>query len=167
MPTFLSPHFTLQDLVRSDTAVRLGIDNTPTEPHLNNLKLVCQHILEPVYAHYVMTGLASHVRINSGYRSLALNLAINPLTTTLTKLSQHCKGQAVDFEIDGVSNVLLAEWCRDNLGAYDQLILEYYVPGQLNSGWVHGSYVQESPRRQCLTAVKVNGKTEYQSGINA
>lgn len=157
----LSPHFSLRELTRSDTALRLGIENNPTEEHLKNLVLLCVNILEPVRAKFGV------VRINSGYRCLALNMAINPLTTTLMKLSKHCSGQAVDFEVDGISNVVIAEWIRDNIPEFQQCILEFYTPGQPNSGWVHAAYVVGEQKRQCLTAVKVNGKTTYLVGLQA
>lgn len=157
----LSPHFSLRELTRSDTALRLGIDNSPTDIHLNNLVLVCVHILEPVRKVF------GPVRVNSGYRSLALNMAINPLITTLNKLSKHCTGQAVDFEVDGISNVVVAEWVRDNIPEFQQLILEFYTPGQPNSGWVHAAYVVGGQTKECLTAVKVGGKTTYLVGLQA
>lgn len=60
---------------------------------------------------------------------------------------QHPKGQAVDFEIPGLSNQELFDWCRDQL-RFDQLILEFHRPEKgLNSGWVHGSYNNEGPNR--------------------
>jgi len=163
----LSEHFSLKDLIRSDTALRLGIDNTPPQEHIANLILTCEHVLEPVYQHFNIGRGFRHLRINSGYRSLALNMAINPMTSTLTKVSKHCFGQAVDFEIDGFSNVELAEWCRDNLPEYKQVILEFYTPGQPNSGWVHVSYVVGEQKKEVLTAARVNKKTIYKNGIIA
>ena len=60
---------------------------------------------------------------------------------------QHPQGQAVDYEIPGVSNQLLFDWCADNL-RFDQLILEFHRPSLGdNSGWVHGSYNSEGPNR--------------------
>lgn len=157
----LSPHFTLREMTRSDTGARLGIDNTPTPEHLKNLILVCERVLEPVRKVY------GPVRVNSGYRSLALNMAINPMTSTVNRLSKHSTGQAADFEVNGVSNFVLAEWCRDHLGYYDQIILEFYTPGDPNSGWVHVSYVEGNNRKQLLTAVRENGKTVYKTGLIA
>jgi hypothetical protein len=159
--TQLTEHFSLREMTRSDTAVRLNIDNIPTPQYLKNLVVVCEKVLEPVRAHF------GPVRVNSGYRSLALNMAVNPMTSTIDKLSKHCTGQAADFEVDGLSNVTLAEWCRDNLPEWDQIILEFYTPGEPNSGWVHVSYVEGHNRKQLLTAARVNGKTEYSSGIVA
>jgi hypothetical protein len=157
--TQLSPHFSLREMTRSDTALRLGIDNIPTAEHLSNLVLVCVNILEPVRKVF------GAVRINSGYRSLALNMSVNPMTSTIDKLSKHCLGQAVDFEVDGTSNAVLAQWCVDNLPVWDKIILEFYTPGQPNSGWVHGQYVVGQQRKETYTAVKVNGKTTYLVGL--
>lgn len=157
----LTPHFSLKEMTRSDTGTRLGIENIPTAEHLKNLMVICEKVLEPIREHF------GPVRINSGYRSLALNMAINPMTSTVDKLSKHCTGQAVDFEVMGTSNVVVAEWCRDNLPEYDQIILEFYTPGDPNSGWVHVGYVEGRNRKQLLTAARVNGKTVYTNGLNA
>jgi len=155
----ITPHFSYRELTRSDTALRLGIENTPTEIHLKNLKLLCEQVLEPVRKVW------GTVRINSGYRSLALNMSVNPMTSTVNKLSRHCTGQAVDFEVDGVPNGQIAEWCRDHLPEYHQIILEFYTPGDPNSGWVHVSYVEDFQKKECLTAVRENGKTVYHQGF--
>jgi hypothetical protein len=160
MATKITEHFTLEEMTRSDTATRLGIDNSPTQSHIRNLTLLCEQVLEPVRLHF-----NKPVRINSGYRSLALNMAINPITTTVDRLSKHCLGQAVDFEIEGVSNYDLAVWCRDNLPIYHQVILEFYTPGQPNSGWVHVSFVSDNNKKECLTATRIEKKTVYQVGL--
>ncbi|WP_293006053.1 D-Ala-D-Ala carboxypeptidase family metallohydrolase [Nitrosomonas sp.] len=146
----LTPHFTLNELIRSARASELGIDNTPPKYVLNNLIQVCTHILEPVRAHFERP-----VRINSGYRCLALNSAINGSQT-----SQHMTGQAVDFEIDGLANYDLALWISTNL-TFDQLILENYVSGKPNSGWVHCSLKTDQNRTQLLT---INGRNK-RSGL--
>ena len=156
MATPLTEHFTLEELIRSDVAIRMGIDNTPTAQHKRHLILLCQHILEPVRVHF-----DKPVRVNSGYRCLALNMVINPLTTTVDRLSKHCLGQAADIEIDGISNYDLAVWIRDHIPAFNQVILEFYTPGQPNSGWVHVSYVHQSNKKECLTATRKDGKLVY------
>jgi len=155
----LSEHFSLSELTRSDTAVRLEIDNTPSEKYIDNLKLLCHNILEPVRRVW------GPVRVNSGYRSLSLNMSINPFTSTINNLSKHCTGEAVDFEVEGVGNAELAQWCVENLPIWDQIILEFYTPGTLNSGWVHGGFVKVGNRRDVFTAVKDNGRTVYKVGI--
>lgn len=152
----LSANFTLKELTRSDTADRLDIDNTPNEEQIESLRLLCENILQPVRDHF-----GKPVKINSGFRCPALNQATGGSAT-----SDHCKGQACDFEIDGVSNPDLAQWVADNL-KYTQLILEFYTQGQPNSGWVHASFNPESLKCQELTAVKIAGKTTYLNGLVA
>jgi putative chitinase len=153
----LSPHFKLNEFTKSDTAIRKRIDNTPGPAHAKNLKLVCEKILEPVRNHF-----GKPVRINSGYRGPALNAAVGG-----SSKSQHCNGQAVDFEIDGLPNPELAKWVSENC-EFDQIILEFYDPKEgPNSGWVHASYAEGANRKQKLTAVTEKGKTVYKPGFQA
>ena len=74
--------------------------------------------------------------------------------------SQHAKAEAADFECVGVDNAELADWIKDNL-PYDQLIVEYYTPGEPNSGWIHCSYISDQPRASYLWAYRSEGKTKY------
>jgi hypothetical protein len=151
----LSPHFKLNEFTKSDTAIRKRIDNTPGPVHAANLKKVCEKILEPVRNHF-----GKPVRINSGYRGPALNAAVGG-----SSKSQHCNGQAVDFEIDGLPNPELAKWVSENC-EFDQIILEFYDPKEgPNSGWVHASYAEGANRKQKLTAVMEKGKTVYKPGF--
>jgi putative chitinase len=151
----LSEHFKLNEFTKSETAIRKRIDNTPGPTHASNLKKVCEKILEPVRNHF-----GKPVRINSGYRGPALNAAVGG-----SSKSQHCNGEAVDFEIDGLANPELAKWVSQNC-EFDQIILEFYDPKEgPNSGWVHASYSEGKNRKQILTAVSVNGKTVYKPGF--
>lgn len=152
----LSANFTLKELTRSDTADRLDIDNQPNEEQIESLRLLCENILQPVRDHF-----GKPVKINSGFRCPALNQSTGGSAT-----SDHCKGQACDFEIDGVPNPELAAWIESNL-KYTQLILEFYTQGQPNSGWVHCSYSPSNLKGQSLTATKVAGKTTYLNGLVA
>lgn len=152
----LSANFTLKELTKSDTATRLGIDNTPDEAVIESLKLLCENVLQPVRDHF-----GKSVTVNSGYRSPESNAAVDG-----SKTSDHCKGQAADIEIEGISNPDLAHWIMDNCD-YTQLILEFYTQGQPNSGWVHVSYDPSNLKMQELTAVKVAGKTTYLAGLVA
>jgi zinc D-Ala-D-Ala carboxypeptidase len=147
----LSPHFTLKEMVKSQTATRLGIDNTPTEDHINNLCVLCTEILEPVRSHFGVSFSPS-----SGYRSEELCEAIGS-----SKRSQHAKGQAADFEVPGVSNYDLAAWISQNL-EFDQLILEFYDPEDPNSGWVHCSVRADDDNRGQV--LRYDGKS-YQPGL--
>ena len=147
----LSNNFSLNELTRSQTAERKGIDNTPSAEHQENLKSLCTNVLQPIRDHF-----SRGVTISSGYRSPELCVAIGSKTT-----SQHAKGEAADFEIFGVSNKELADWIHYNT-QYDQLILEYWKESDPNSGWVHCSYSQGKNRRQYLRAYKDEGKTKYE-----
>jgi len=147
----LSENFSLQELTKSQTATRKGIDNTPSEEHQENLKSLCTNVLQPIRDHF-----GKVVTVSSGYRSPELCTAIGSKTT-----SQHAKGEAADFEIFGVSNKELSDWIHYNT-QYDQLILEYWNESDPNSGWVHCSYSQGKNRRQYLKAYKdENNKTCY------
>jgi zinc D-Ala-D-Ala carboxypeptidase len=149
----LSANFQLKEFTRSQTASRLGIDNTPQGEHMENLKYVVEKICQPV-----REAFGKPVRINSGYRSPALNKAVGG-----SKTSQHCNGQAVDMEIDGVPNKVLADWITENCD-FDQVILEFYNPAEgANSGWVHASVRSDGQNRgKKLIAFKDGKKTRYE-----
>ena len=149
----LSPNFSLRELTKSQTAERKGIDNTPTEEHKENLKLLCENILQPVRDHF------GRVKVTSGFRSEQLCIKIGSSVN-----SQHAKAEAADFEVMGTDNAELADWINQNLD-YDQLILEFYTPGEPNSGWIHCSYTTDQPRKQFLHAYKSEGKTKYKPVI--
>lgn len=136
----LSAHFTLAEATKSQEAARKGLDNTPPAAVIRAMTAVCEEILEPVRAHF-----GKPVVINSFYRSPEVNAAVGSKPG-----SQHTTGEAVDFEVPGVDNAVVAAWIRDNL-TFDQLILEFYTPGQPSSGWVHCSYKDAGCRRECLT----------------
>jgi zinc D-Ala-D-Ala carboxypeptidase len=151
----LSKNFTLQEYIKSQTALRQGIDNTPNDEHLASAKLLFENLVQKVRDHFGPTV------INSGYRGPELNAAVGGAAT-----SQHCRGEAVDIECPGIPNYDVAKWIEDNLD-YDQLILEFYTPGIPDSGWVHVSYIPEGNRKQSLTAMKEDGKTVYKPGLIA
>jgi hypothetical protein len=138
----LSPHFTLGEMLKSDTAERQKIKNYPTVQQLLNLVQLCNNILEPVREHY-----GKPVRVTSGFR-------------IFTPSSQHGKGEAADFEVPGVRNLDVAKWIRDNL-RFDQLILEAYGVG--NAGWIHCSYRKDKARKDVLRTP--TGKAPYFKGL--
>ena len=147
----LTANFSLLELTKSQTAERKGIDNTPSAEHQENLRLLCEAVLQPIRDHFSRV-----VTISSGYRSPELCTAIGSKIT-----SQHAKGEAADFEIFGVSNKELADYINENLD-YDQLILEFWNESDPNSGWVHCSYSEGNNRKQYLKAYKdENNKTCY------
>ena len=148
----LTENFSLNELTKSQTAERKGINNTPSAEHQENLKLLCESVLQPIRDHF-----GKVVTISSGYRSPELCTAIGSKIT-----SQHAKGQAADFEIFGVSNKELADYIHEHLD-YDQLILEYWKESDPNSGWVHCSYSEGNNRNQYLKAYKdENNNTRYE-----
>lgn len=144
----LSANFSLAEMVKSQTALRKGIDNTPDSSAIENMDKLCTAILQPVRDHFGIPFTPS-----SAYRCAELSIAVGSSIK-----SQHCKGQAADFEVPGISNMELAEWIKNNL-EFDQLILECYTGG--NSGWVHCSYVHE-PRKEVLTYDRADG---YRHGL--
>lgn len=150
----LSENFTLQEFTKSQTALRHGIDNTPSEDHLSAARKLFTEVVQPVRNQFGVTV------INSGYRGPELNAKVGG-----SSRSQHCKGEAVDIEVPGVPNAEVAQWIADNTD-FDQLILEFYTPGVPDSGWVHVSHTTEN-RGEILTAMKENGKTVYKRGLIA
>ena len=148
----LSKNFTLSELTKSQTAVRKNIKNEPSTAHVENLIHLAETVLQPVRDHF-----GKPVVISSGYRSPELCEAIGS-----SSKSQHARGEAADFEIMGVDNMQLAMWINKNTN-FDQLILEFYEPGDPNSGWVHCSAVREGSRAQVLKASKVEGRTKYEN----
>lgn len=148
----LSQHFKLSEMIKSDMAIRYGIDNYPqNQGIIDCLKIVCGAILELCREQF------GPIIPTSGYR----NPVVNKLVGSKSENSQHLYGQAVDFEIPGVSNYEIALWIKNNIHVYDQLILECYVPGVPNSGWVHCSVKSGGNRHQDLTY----SGGEYKNGL--
>jgi hypothetical protein len=149
----LSKNFALSEMVKSATAERLNVDNSPSDIHLVNLTHLAIHILQPVRDEFGV------ITINSGYRSPALNAKVGG-----SKTSQHCNGQAADFESFSTPNPDLAKWIANNL-EFDQLILEFYDGVNPNSGWVHCSYNLMGNRKKILTALKTKNGVVYKNGF--
>ena len=100
----LSRNFSLQELIKSDTAIRKGIDNNPNADQIEKLKALCENILQPVRDHF------GRVKVTSGFRSSELCVAIGSSVN-----SQHAKAEAADFEVMGTDNAELFDWIKDNL----------------------------------------------------
>jgi len=149
----LSENFTLDELIKSHEAIRLGIPNEPNVQQIESLRVLCTNILQPTRNHFKMP-----LSVSSGYRSPELCEAIGSSRT-----SQHARGEAADFEIFGVHNKDLSDWIVKNLD-FDQCILEFWNSDDPNSGWVHCSYTLfRQNRMEYLKADKVNGKIIYSS----
>jgi hypothetical protein len=152
----LTANFTLAEMTKSDTALRLNLENEPDEQQLAALQTLCEKVLQPIRDYYGMG-----VKVNSALRTLPVNRAIGSSDN-----SHHVRGMAADIEIPSIPNAELAEWIAEHL-EFTQLILEFYTPGIPDSGWVHVSYVPEDLKKQVLTATKQNGKTVYLPGLVA
>lgn len=127
----LSPHFSLDEFIKSQTAARWGIDNTPNETVLSNLYKTAAFMEE------VRRICAAPIIISSGYRCMELNRKIGGSMN-----SQHMTGQAVDFTAKGQDPYDTIQILIASPLDYDQLILEY-------DSWVHISW-SDKPRRQTL-----------------
>lgn len=145
----ISKHITLKEATYSATGEAKKIDNSPTAEHLASMKLLAEKVFEPVREWY-----GKPIKINSFYRSKALNMAI--LGSSLT--SQHSKGEAMDIDTAS-DNKKLFDYIKDNLD-FDQLIFEFGTSD--NPDWVHVSYKATGNRKQVLRAKKVNGKSTYE-----
>ena len=152
----LSPNFSLAEMIKSDTALRLDMENEPDDDHIDNMIALCENVLQKVRDHY-----GKGVKVNSGFRHPDVNAKVGG-----SKTSDHCKGMAADIEIPGIANADLAEWIVENC-EFRQVILEFYTPGVPDSGWVHVSYNPDDNKKQVLTAMKENGKTVYKPGLIA
>lgn len=144
----LTHNFTLEEMYKSTTAIRLGIDNTPSDIVVKNLLLLCKKVLQPLREH-----MDESILVSSGYRSPELNKKVGG-----SKTSQHCFGQAADISC-GERTAEMYEYIKNNL-IFDQLIWEFGTDE--NPDWVHVSYSSTNNRKECLRAYKINGKTVYQ-----
>ena len=146
----ISKHFSLAELTRSQLAQRKGINNMPTPEYVQNLELLCEHVLEPLRTLY-----GKPIRISSGYRSTALNKAVGGSAS-----SHHCFGMAVDIDQGSAAENMRIFNLLKAYGSFTQLIFEF---GTLEDGpdWVHVSFDIEDLKRQTLRAVKVKNKTQY------
>lgn len=143
MKTFLTQHFTLEEMIRSDTAIRHGIDNTPPEFIVENLRSLCKHVLEPLR---VLVG--ESVYVESGYRCAELNLLVNGSAS-----SQHKEGKAADIVIAGFETPVVCQIIVDHF-PFDQLIEEF-------GEWTHVSFDINRNRGEKMLAEKIGGETTY------
>lgn len=150
----LSKNLSLREVIKSNTAIRRGIDNNPNNEHLESLQDIADNIFQPIREHFKVS-----IGVSSGYRSSALNKAIGG-----SKTSQHSKGEALDLDADmfgKVTNKQIFDFIKDTL-VFDQLIWEFGTDNEPN--WVHVSYTNKRPNRmQILKAYKYYGRTKYKS----
>ena len=146
----ISKHISDKEGVYSRTALRRGIDNTPTKEHKVNMVELAENIFEPLRMY-----VGGPIKINSFYRSPELNKAIGG-----SSKSQHCNGQAIDIDdtFGRMTNAEMYRFIKDHLD-FDQIIWEF--GNDKNPNWVHVSYVGKENRNRCLKAYKEKGKTKY------
>jgi hypothetical protein len=151
----ISKNFTLNELTKSSTGERLGIDNSVKDQQtLVNLCALTHNVLQKV------RDVHGRTTVNSSFRCLDLNRAIKS-----SDKSQHVKGEAADIECPAIDNLKLARWIASNVD-FDMVLLEFYTQGIPDSGWVHVSYKADGNNREKeLTAVKIKGKTVYKEGL--
>ena len=130
----LSKHFTLWEMMRSGTAVRMNIKNVPDEQEKAALRQLCEHVLEPLRCRY------GAIIITSGYRCLRLNRAVGGVPT-----SQHMRGEAADIFIPNLEmGRKYFDFVKNNT-TFDQLIWE--PRGADVPRWLHVSYTTRRPNR--------------------
>ena len=147
----ISNHISYKESIKSNTAIRKGIDNIPGQYELTNMQIIAEKIFEPL-----RNWVGGPIAINSFYRSKELNSIIGG-----SSKSQHCEGRAIDLDdtYGYKTNAEMFNYIKDNLN-FDQLIWEF--GNKENPDWVHVSYVsEEQNRNRCLIAEKANGKTQY------
>lgn len=163
----LSKNFTLQEMLKSPSAVRWGYEEQfrPPADVINNLTLLATKVLQPI-----RDVLKGSLVITSGYRCPRLNAKIGGAYSIINgkpvQTSQHVTGQAADinFIIDGQEHNHLIihaikELTADPVFQFDQCILEFGTPD--NPDWVHISYSEVRNRMQVLRAYKSGKKTMY------
>ena len=159
----LSKNFTLKELTRSNTALRLGIDNQPSKEGVLKLTLLATSLLQP------LRNVVGSLRITSGYRSPQLSEAIGSSSN-----SQHCRYEAVDMQFvkrGKMDNIKIYDALIDSDLDYDQCILEFGNATEhidpTEPAWIHLSWKVVDNRRQTLVAYKdENNKTKYRPIIN-
>ena len=151
MANKISAHVSYKEGTYSQTALRRGLDNTPSEEQLKCMKEVAENLFEPL-----REWVGGPIKINSFFRGEPVNTAIGG-----SKYSQHMKGQAMDIDdtFGYKTNAEMYHYIKDNLD-FDQLIWEF--GDDKNPNWVHISYVTHRENRKKLTIAKrINGKVRY------
>jgi len=151
----LSENLTLREAIKSNTATRLGIDNTPEQWEINNLRAIAENIFQPVRDHFGVP-----IGVSSGYRCKELNKAIGG-----SKYSQHMIGEALDIDADiygRVTNAEIFNYIKNNL-EWDQMIWEFGDDDEPN--WVHVSYKESGSNRKQLKRAYRDSKGIYYKNI--
>lgn len=151
-------YFTIRELTKSETAVRKGIDNTPSKEIEKSLTALINNVLDPLREKW-----GAPIRVSSGYRCPKLNKAIGGAAG-----SQHMKGEAADITSLSDSrndNMALLQLLLNSGIVFDQVISED-VDSMGRPNWIHVSYTtKRTNRKKRTTMKKVKGRTVYLSGI--
>ena len=147
----ISDHISYTEAIKSNTATRRGIDNTPGDYEITNMIGIAENIFEPL-----RKWVGGPIKINSMFRCEELNTAIGG-----SSRSQHCQGRAIDVDdtFGNKTNAEMFNYIKENLN-FDQLIWEF--GDDANPDWVHVSYISKAENRnRILKASRINGKTTY------
>ena len=153
-------YFTISEMLKSDTALKMRIWNGATKEHEENMRALVENVLDPLRERY-----GHPIYVSSGYRCPTLNKAVNGAIN-----SQHMRGEAADIYANGVGpstgsgtsmdeNLKLAQMIAE-AGNFDQMILEEVGPNDLNPKWIHVSYKRNGWNRKSIIK-KVAGKAGY------
>jgi zinc D-Ala-D-Ala carboxypeptidase len=149
----LSKNLWLSEVTKSNTATRKGIDNSPTDLHIANLKYLAEKIFQPIREHF-----GCPIFVSSGYRSKALNEAIGG-----SQRSFHSHGMALDLDMDNkaskISNTDIFNFIKDNL-EYTELIWEF--GDEDKPDWVHVAIAKgRENEKNAKVAYREDGKAKY------
>ena len=147
----ISEHISFQEAIKSNTALRRGINNEPNDYQITNMVGIAHNVFEPLREY-----VGGPIKINSMFRCEELNSAIGG-----SSRSQHIEGRAMDLDdtFGYKTNAEMFEYIRKNL-SFDQLIWEFGDDN--NPAWVHVSYISKDENRgRVMRAEKINGKTQY------
>lgn len=149
----ISWHISYTEAIKSNTAIRLGIDNTPSKEVIANMKYTARKLFEPLRKWH-----GSPIGISSFYRCPELNKAVGG-----SSRSAHVKGLAIDIDADimdnGITNIMIFNYLKDNAD-FDQLIFEF---GDDNPDWVHVSTKKDgNNRRMVLKSLRIGGNVIYE-----
>ena len=147
----ISEHISFKEAIKSNTALRRGINNEPDDYQITNMVGIAHNVFEPLREY-----VGGPIKINSMFRCEELNRAIGG-----SSRSQHCEGRAIDLDdtFGYKTNAEMFEYIRKNL-SFDQLIWEFGDDN--NPAWVHVSYSSKDENRgRVMRAEKINGKTQY------
>lgn len=126
-------NFTISELIKSDTAEKNGLNNTPDINSLDNLLELIFYVLQPL-----REKLGKPMVITSGFRSVKVNELVGGVDN-----SQHLYGQAADFVVNGMTPKQVVEFVKNSGIEFDQCINEY-------DQWTHISFNKGHNRKQVL-----------------